>query len=116
MTLALCFRCGNVKFGAICPCERCGLATTGNMQLDIAFSDHHLSHQQLQFFGSVVEAIRKASDDDQAGFWTFIRYVSTHHSSILNAKVPAELADRVNEITARVEWPQESQPPAPGTS
>jgi hypothetical protein len=112
MTLALCFRCGNVKFGAICPCERCGLSSTGNIQLDIAFSDHHLSHQQLQFFGSVVEAIRKVSDDDVGGFWTFIRYVSAHHPSILTANVPPDLVDRVNAITAKVEWPKENQPPA----
>jgi len=111
MTLALCFRCGNVKWGAICPCDRCGLDSTGNIQLDIAFSDHHLSREQLQFFGSVVEAIRKVSDDERACFWTFIRYVSTHHPSILTAKTPDEFVDRVNEIVARVDWPGTGAPP-----
>jgi len=39
MSLALCFNCGNVKFGALCECDKCGIASTGDMDLDILFSD-----------------------------------------------------------------------------
>ena len=57
MTWALCLTCGDVKFGAICPCPNCGVSSTGNMQLDIAFSDHHLSRRTLDELGAVVAEI-----------------------------------------------------------
>ena len=39
MTQALCLHCGEIKFGALCPCPQCQADSTGNVDLDIAFSD-----------------------------------------------------------------------------
>ena len=79
MTWALCFNCGATKFGAICPCPQCGFTSTGDMNLDIAFSDHRLSEETLRAFGAVVGSIHRVCDDDHLRFWTFIHYVSTRH-------------------------------------
>ena len=105
MTDALCFRCGNTKWGALCDCLHCGMGSTGDVNLDIAFSDHHLSHEQLQYFGSVIEAIRNVNDDDGVCFWTFIRYVSENHADILTAIVSDDLKDKVDQVHAKVSWP-----------
>jgi hypothetical protein len=43
MTWALCLNRGETKFGAIRPCRSCKTASTGDMSLDIAFSDHHVA-------------------------------------------------------------------------
>ena len=64
MTIALCFNCGHMKFGAICPCPECRIASTGNMNLDIAFSDHWMSVDTIRAFGEVIRAIRRVCDDD----------------------------------------------------
>ena len=90
MTMALCFNCGHTKFGAICPCPECGTASTGDMNLDIAFSDHRLSVATLGAFGEVVRAIRRACDDDHLRFWSFIRFVSVNHPDILGVDQPPE--------------------------
>lgn len=105
MTWALCFKCGNTKFGAICPCPECGVSSTGDMGLDIAFSDHRMTEESLKQFGDVVRAIRRVCDDDELCFWTFIHYVSTEHSSILGVEMPAERARRCAEILAQAKPP-----------
>ncbi|MFO0953119.1 MAG: hypothetical protein U0835_18590 [Isosphaeraceae bacterium] len=105
MTMALCFRCGRTKFGAICPCPTCGLASTGDMNLDIAFSDHHLTVETLKGFGEVVRAIRRVCDDDELGFWSFIRYVSANHSHLLGVKMTPENQARCDDVLARASPP-----------
>ena len=109
MTMALCMSCGNVKFGAICPCPECGVASTGDMGLDIAFSDHRLDVATLKELGGVVRAIRgtcqSAGAGDDVQFWSFITYISTHHPSILTATPPPELAPRANDVLGRTRVP-----------
>lgn len=105
MTFALCFHCGEVKWGAICPCRQCGVASSGDMGLDIAFSDHRMTYDTLQQFGAVVAAIRKACDDDQIAAWAFITYVSTYHSDILTATPPLPIADEVDRVLSTAEIP-----------
>ena len=114
--MALCMNCGTVKFGAICPCAECGVASTGDMRLDIAFSDHHLSTRTLKQLGAVVKALREPAEPDTRAhdaqpddaekrdavrFWAFISYVSRNHPSILTADPPPELAAAVNDLLGR---------------
>jgi len=97
MTMALCFGCGEVKFGALCPCPRCQLTSTGNVTLDIAFSDHFYTVETLEEFGAVVREIHSVTTDGSTRFWCFIHYVSTNHPSILQAAPPAELRTAVED-------------------
>ena len=54
MTMALCFNCGAIKFGAIIPCPKCYFHMIGNMEsmddvgLAIAFSDHNFEIETLE--------------------------------------------------------------------
>ena len=105
MTWALCFNCGATKFGAICPCPECQFASTGDMNLDIAFSDHRLSQNTLKAFGAVVASIRRVCDDDQLRFWSFIHYVSTRHPDLLSVNMPAEQSERCDAVVARAHPP-----------
>ena len=54
MTWALCFNCGELKFGAYCPCPECQVASTGDMNLDLLFSDHYLTRATLGALGEMV--------------------------------------------------------------
>jgi hypothetical protein len=98
MTMALCLSCGKTKFGAICPCPSCGVDSTGNMSLDIAFSDHHLAESSLEDFGGVIAHFNSKTETSAVAFWAFIRYISENHGSILQAEVPEEFADQVASI------------------
>ncbi len=55
MTWALCHGCGGTKFGAIVPCPECHLDSTGNFEMDVRFSDHHISHRTINEFGAVLK-------------------------------------------------------------
>lgn len=105
MTMALCFHCGSTKFGAICPCPQCEVNSTGNMHLDITFSDHHLSVSTLEAFGEVIRALRTACEDDELRFWSFIRYVSVHHPDILGVKLDSNEQERCDALLARANVP-----------
>ena len=106
MTWALCFNCGATKFGAICPCPECSVSSTGDMNLDIAFSDHRLSEETLKGLGEVVRAIRGACPDDKLRFWSFIYYISTRHPEILRVEMPPEQERRCADILARGSPPE----------
>ncbi len=105
MTTALCLRCGSTKFGALCPCRKCGIGPTDRIELDLLFCDHQLSVSTLEQFGSVIKAIRAVSDDPQVCFWTFIRFVSEHPSALLKADVSDEIAQDVDEVIKKAQFP-----------
>ena len=106
MTQALCFHCGETKFGALCPCPECQSGPTGDIQLDIAFSDHHMSVETIQGFGRVIKAIRMVCEDDALCFWSFISFVSTHHSDILSVELAPEMSQRCDKVLARASPPE----------
>jgi len=106
MTWALCFHCGETKFGAICPCEKCGVGSTGDISLDIAFSDHRLSEQTLKAFGDVIRAIRRVCDEDELCFWSLVYYVSLNHPDVLGVKLAPEVHTRCAEVLARASPPE----------
>jgi hypothetical protein len=105
MTWALCFNCGATKFGALCPCLKCNVNSTGDINLDIAFSDHHLAVKTLEEFGAVVKAIRQVCEEDELRFWSFIHYVSSRHPEVLRADIPDEERERCAEVLARANPP-----------
>ena len=105
MTWALCFNCGATKFGAICPCPECAVASTGDMPLDIAFSDHNWSEDTLRALGEVVRSVRRVCEDDELRFWAFIHYVATRHPQVLGVNLPAEERGRCEEVLARANPP-----------
>jgi hypothetical protein len=105
MTWALCLNCGEIKFGAICPCPKCQAASTGDMNLDIAFSDHRMAKQSLEEFGKVVAAIREKSLDRELCFWAFIRYVSLKLPSILGVELKPDIERRCDQLLEQVRLP-----------
>ncbi len=106
MTIALCFHCGGTKFGALNPCASCQGGATGNLALDIAFSDHHLHVDTLKEFGAVLKVLRNASSNQDLCRWAFLHYVSTHHNSILSVALSPERAGDVEALLRRVILPE----------
>jgi hypothetical protein len=113
MTWALCFNCGEIKFGAICPCPKCDVTSTGDMNLDIAFSDHNLTKEALEDFGKVVAAIHAQSEDAELCFWTFIRYISINHSSILGVNLDPDVAKKCDALLSQISLPTIMPAPSP---
>jgi hypothetical protein len=83
------------------------------MNLDIAFSDHNMTKKTLQEFGKVVAAIRSQSDDADLCFWTFIRYISVNHSSILGVELAPDVARKCDALLSRIALPKVTLAPSP---
>ncbi len=106
MTMALCLNCGDLKFGALCPCPACNAGPSGDVDLDITFSDHQYSEETLEEFGNVIKAIQNASPDDPVErYWAFLQYVSIHHPSILTIDLNEDIAKRVERVLAAISVP-----------
>jgi hypothetical protein len=75
------------------------------MNLDITFSDHHMSEATLKAFGDVVRSLRKVCDEDDLRFWTFIYYVAKHHPDILSLTLVPDQEDRCATILAKANIP-----------
>ena len=105
MTDALCFRCGNIKFGAWCGCRECGNESSGNRELDITFSDHNMSRSSLEKFGNFIKLLHSHCEKEDVCFWAFIRFVSDKHPSILSAQPPESIVADIESLLTQVEHP-----------
>ncbi len=105
MTWAMCLKCGDIKFGAFVPCENCHTASSGNVGLDVVFSDHRIARESLERLCDVMHAIREFSDDDELCFWTFIHYVSTHHPRLLEVELKDEIRPKVESMLQALALP-----------
>ena len=88
--MALCLKCGGIKFGAFCACPKCKTESTGNKMADIAFSDHFLDLAALARLGAVMKEIRLHCDDPNMAMETFVYYVSKNHPGILRQEIGPE--------------------------
>jgi hypothetical protein len=105
MTEALCFRCGNIKWGALCEGSECGNKPSGDSQLDIVFSDHYMSRSSLEKFGNFIKLLHSHCEKEDVCFWAFIRFVSDKHPSILGARLPESIVTDVESLLTQVEHP-----------
>ena len=105
MTWAMCLNCGDIKGGALIPCSKCEAPATGNVALDIAFSDHRIPREKLLELGSIVSEIHRVCEDDSLCLWTFLQYVTLHHPSILEIDLKAEARDAVESVLSRMSIP-----------
>lgn len=105
MTDALCFRCGNIKFWALCGCPECGVEISGPAEFAIVFSDHHMSRTSLEKFGDSIKLLHSHRDNEDVCFWAFIQFISDKHPSYLSARVPESIGVEVESLLAKVEHP-----------
>lgn len=91
MTLALCLHCGHGKFGALLQCRQCQGPSTGDVNLDIFFSDHSLEPETIEALGRIIGRINAAYSDPALRFWIFIRYFTQQAPELMQAKVPERL-------------------------
>jgi len=105
MTIALCFSCGDIKFGALVPCQKCGKESRHNSELRIRFSSHFMARSTLEQFGQVIKLINCKTEDENIQFWTFVWYISQNHSDILHAEPPEDLAEPVRSLYEKLDFP-----------
>jgi hypothetical protein len=108
MTWAMCLSCGDIKGSALVPCSNCNAPATGNLALDIAFSDHRIPRETLRELGGIVRAIHRICEVDSLCFWSFLRYVSIHYPTILEIELKDDVKQDVANVLAHLEHPRMS--------
>jgi tetratricopeptide (TPR) repeat protein len=112
MTWALCFNCGDLKFGAWCACPECQVASTGDRDLDILFSDHNFSRETLSALGGIIQQIRAVCHDDGERFWAFMKYMADNYPEVLTLRLPEEYESSVTALLSSLCLPTiELKPP-----
>jgi hypothetical protein len=58
MTMAVCFKCGEIKFGAFCPCSKCASAprSEDDLALSLAMTDHYFDMPALEQMGKRIKS------------------------------------------------------------
>ena len=66
MTKAVCWRCGDFKFGAFVPCSSCGgdPATEDDLLVSFSLTDHFLDEEQLLFYSKRIKSGSTLQLDD----------------------------------------------------
>ncbi len=105
MTWALCLNCGEVKYGAICPCPRCKINSSGNFDMDIAFSDHLLARKTLEELGAVMATIQESTADEKLALWAFMVYVSDRWPDMLAMHVEPAFRLRIYSLLCAIKLP-----------
>lgn len=98
MSLALCFNCGEIKFGALCECEKCGITSTENIDLDILFSDWNMSENTMKKFGSVIKTINSKVDDKDIHQWLFLVFITLHYPELFKIEILDENIKTATEL------------------
>jgi hypothetical protein len=67
MTTAVCFKCGEIKFGAFVPCPKCQAVpqTEDDLALAMAMTDHYFDRPTLEEMGRSVAAGKPPSLDPE---------------------------------------------------
>jgi hypothetical protein len=90
-TMAMCPNCGEIHFGALVPCDKCGFACdkkTDLMPVCLLFSDHHMSVRTLENFGKVMKILHPAFPDFDERMWALFQYIANTYpeSGIVNSE------------------------------
>ena len=85
MTIAICFQCGAVKFGAFVPCDKCGATPRSeeDVALSMGMSDHYFDTETLEQMGRMVREGTPPQLNDE----TRTRVIESLHSSGILAKL-----------------------------
>ena len=98
MTLAICLRCGDRKVGALTQCPGCGSGPSGDLELDILFSDHQMSHGDLDHFSEVIRKINSATSGFPGSFRAFMVHVGTQYPELLTIVLPEEEVGKMEKV------------------
>jgi len=105
VTIALCLNCGKIKIGALCPCPGCGLSSSGDVDLDLLFSDHHLTPESLSQLGRVIGNIRSSTTDDELFSSTVLHFVQLQNPNLLTCDVESSQLKEVKRLLASLNFP-----------
>ena len=106
MTAALCFNCGEMKFGVIPACRHCKVQEAiAPMEVGIWFSDHHFTINTLKQLGIVIKEINPHCDDPMACFTTFLYYISQNVSDCPTLDLKEKEKEEIESILTKCTLP-----------
>ncbi len=126
MTIALCLKCGETKWGALCACESCSEGPLGPMDsglleilgmvglgrafhtenpFDMLFSDHYYASESLSEFGACIKEINQHCEDPLLRLCAFLAHVAAEHPSEVMLSPEPPNKERLDSILKRCACP-----------
>ena len=106
MTAALCFNCGEMKFGVLPACQNCKVQEAiVPMEVGIWFSDHHFTINTLKQLGIVIKEINPHYDDPIMCFTTFLYYISQNVSDGPTLDLKEKQKEEIESILTKFTLP-----------
>jgi|TARA_B100001964_G_scaffold237060_1_gene299880 hypothetical protein len=106
MTAALCFNCGEMKFGVLPACRHCKVQEAiAPMEVGIWFSDHHFTINTLKQLGIVIKEINSHCDDPMTCFTTFLYYISQNVSDGPTLDLKEKQKEEIESILTKCTLP-----------
>ena len=83
MTIAVCFKCGNLKFGSFCPCDECAERprTEHELIISLAMSDHHFDRDTLEKIGQSIRDRGEPPSLDPEDYESFRKLIADAQAS-----------------------------------
>ena len=108
MTMAVCFKCGVIKFGAFVPCPECSSApqTEDELALALAMTDHYFDMPTLEQMGAAVRDGNPPHLNPQ----THAQLIETIRSSGMLAKLARLSSTPGEEVPAAEQRPPRKKP------
>ncbi len=97
MTLALCLFCGSFKMGALVPCPLCGRGPSGELALDITFTDHYYPPETLKALSVNLRLIHAVAPTPEVALWCFLGFVA-EHNPWLQIDIPGHLKAQIKTL------------------
>jgi hypothetical protein len=109
MTWALCVGCGGLKFVVWRACRLCHTESSGDMNMDLAFSSHSLPVPLLHTLGKAMKAICEACTDKRERRFAFLKFVSDDFPVIGTIRLPPDLEAKIPALSESIDLPSNEE-------
>jgi hypothetical protein len=105
MTKAVCFSCGDIKFGAFNPCSGCGETprVDGDLILSLAMTDHYFNDSSLKQLGDSVKAGSPPKLDENTRS-NLLKILEEFKKSPAGQIFPGLKPEQKSEVKPRRKW------------
>ena len=105
MAWALCLHCGNLRGGALAPCDNCGGETSGDFELDQLFGEPRLPRAALTKFSMLIKQLHQRIPEKRLAMWIFLLHVDKEYPTLLRADPPPDIDEKARDLLERLNLP-----------
>lgn len=112
MAYNLCLHCGEMKYGILCPCPKCGAVhgsdSIANISVDMIFSSYCVSRPFLLHASAIIRAINAKENDPARRRRAFSRYMTLYYPKFLSVAMDDKIKSDTDAFLAQCDFKAQS--------